>query len=936
MRKVKCLLAVAILATLSLAPWASAQTLPQQCEPEHKAAIGAIENEKLAQGLDRKLTTKVENAWRIFQAGEVNHKEIAVRDLDVALHLLDSEATRQISLAVVERLRGAIQTLKNCFNGVPTIPVATLTVRTFLQSDAAPDGRGEPAGEGVSIRVDGVELGVTGLDGMAVVEVPTGPITVEARRYPSSAGAAGVNLVAGATGTVEIVLDDGKELAEDTKLWLVEAPDGVLDRSFSSFTLQFRDNDGVVLLQDFEEVALLHPAGGASTFVTHLFSLQPDGSLLASNVEALRSQLVARSGKIELRVHGTDDRGRIHDNVVRFYLSRFRVAGRLVAPPSNPGLSTAGIYVTATILNTELVFHAVSDATGSFELPLLPSGNLEFSSETIQDGKYYYGQGIAVLNRDLSLTVNMLNTEDLVRGVPGFSTAPLFSLTAGDDPDARERVDGAETSTFQGFEPSAEAATTASIFVVAASQNVPMFQANSLTVPRGTKEITLTYNVQTDEYPFYVLSQSIYNDTWSIAVRGGSGGQQLFSIPRQINSQLSAPPIWQSNGTTGEIREVFNVESLTANADATVTVHATAMNVGDSILPTRVQATLGPAPGVRINSITPDTVPAGPTGRAHTGDHSYYSIPRPGGTNSNAPWGPRWFTLRITKPQGSTVSRVRVTLLAPNPGMVVVEDGIGNNVRQVDESTLRVRVTMHDRSSTVASTPPPTHNLRYRFELFVTHEGNELSDQRDSGNRHGLWRMPDGFGRYSTREEGGDDWCSRGAYGWMNTNRALLTRINDVSGEHAVNIHHNTHAYGTDIDMFHFYTFPGATSGGDNYNRLAAAVRLAIRTNSTDPVVRQQAQEARDRVIAWANATRTGLDNLAARPEVTELRYILGAGGNGLVQGWGEALLETGRTTVSGTALDLGLGNWTNNRYLPRGDHNDHIHVTLSRQAFGE
>jgi hypothetical protein len=136
--------------------------------------------------------------------------------------------------------------------------------------------------------------------------------------------------------------------------------------------------------------------------------------------------------------------------------------------------------------------------------------------------------------------------------------------------------------------------------------------------------------------------------------------------------------------------------------------------------------------------------------------------------------------------------------------------------------------------------------------------------------------------------------------------------------------------------MYHFYTFPGATSGADNYNRLVADVQLTIRTNSTDPVVRQRAAEAKARVAAWVGATHSGLDALAALPQVSELRYILGAAATGLTQGWGQRLLESGKTQVSGVELDLGTGTWNNDRYLPRGDHNDHIHVTLSRPALGE
>jgi hypothetical protein len=136
--------------------------------------------------------------------------------------------------------------------------------------------------------------------------------------------------------------------------------------------------------------------------------------------------------------------------------------------------------------------------------------------------------------------------------------------------------------------------------------------------------------------------------------------------------------------------------------------------------------------------------------------------------------------------------------------------------------------------------------------------------------------------------------------------------------------------------MFHFYTFPGAVSGGDNYSKLVAAVVLASKANSTDATIRAQAVAARGQVSAFVQATRTGLDNLSALSQVSELRHILGSAGSGLAAGWAMQLLQTGKTGVGTVDLDLVLGNWSNAQYIPVSDHNDHVHVTLSRPALGE
>jgi len=931
------------------------------CQSSYEAVITAIDSAQIKQGDKQKLVSKADNGWRMYMPAKKNSSQQALQQLDVALQQLDSSATKSIAPSIRETLRRAIQGFRDCMSGRLEVETATLTVRVFLPSDAAADGRGDAAGAGVIIKSAGVEYATTGAEGIATMQVPAGTHTIEARLYPSNAGEAEITLAAGETRTIDLILDEGKELTEATTLALDELQDGMLNRNFTSFTLRFLDGEATVALHGFEDVTL-DPFSAAPISVESLFALQPDGSLMATNLSALRSFLLQRSGAIELRAHGTDGRGRIHDRTLKFYLSRVRVRGALIAPPSFPGLRTVGVNVTATILNTDLVFNAVSDASGIFELPLLPSGNLEFRSESLQNGKYYYGQGILVLNGDKSLRVNMLYTDDLIAGVPEFSASPLSTSgfttssankladsveqTADDEPtpevqekrraaQARYKQEHPKTLKESGTDEPAMpsevkqvnstsvgtlAADSASVNVTAGAQNQPVTGTATLNVPQGINTVTLTYNISTAEYPYYVQSQSIYNDTWNVVVRGGGSGQQKFYIPRQINSQLSANPIWQSNGSTGNIKEELDVESLTATSDATLTLFASTMNVGDSALPTSVSASLGNSLSVQINTVTPDTV------RPTTGDSTYYSIPRSGGTNVFE----RFFTLRFTKPATAAIKKVVVRMGDLNTNsqmMVVLDEGLGNNV-SVNGSTMRIRVTMHTSASTINSTPPPTWRYFYRFKLVVEENGQEAFDEKDSGRRNPLWRMPDGFTRYSTRDRGEDDWCTHGVYLWMQEHRDLLRAINDISGEHARNIGHATHQFGRDIDMYHFYTFPGATSGGDNYNQFRSNVIAAAGGDAP----------SRQRVIDFVNATRQGLGALAALDTVVNMRYALGAAGSGLSAGWARDLITTGRTivavrvgqTTENKVLNLDLGNWNNNKYLPRSDHNDHVHIALT------
>jgi hypothetical protein len=305
--------------------------------------------------------------------------------------------------------------------------------------------------------------------------------------------------------------------------------------------------------------------------------------------------------------------------------------------------------------------------------------------------------------------------------------------------------------------------------------------------------------------------------------------------------------------------------------------------------------------------------------------------------------------LKIKKPEGSTVKKVTVTLLGPGELMTVVDDPPGSSVQVLNEETVKVRVTMHDRPSTVASTPPPTHLIKYRFKLTVDNGGTELTHEKESETLHALWRMPDDFGRFSHRDEdvgGGDDWVSRGTYNWMEANRSLLREINDISGEHGINLAHgNFHAVGAEIDMLHFYRVPGVPcqNGEEDYCELRSATVLAIRTSDPDAQIRQQAIEARTHVSSWVSESRAGIDRLAELSSVARVLYTSGlAGGDGLPAGWGKRLLTTGTTSVGNSVLNLGLDSWpepnaqSNAKYLPDQGHEDHLHITLNLAALGD
>lgn len=901
----------------------------QACAAAYQTATSAIAAGATGQGLLMKLTTKVANAWRMFQDG---HRDNSLKELDVALAMLDGEPTKQLSEAARTQIAAAIGAFRECLVAGQPPSTATLTVRTFLLDETQPDQKGEPAGAGVYIRVDGAAIGQTGDDGTLTAQVPAATILVQAIVPSTSIGQATVTLAPGSAGEVSLILDDGKQVVEDSDLVLQEMADGVLPSSFASFTMHFDRGGTTVALETIDLIELLDRNGDIIAELKPLFALSA-GAIAATNLSSLRSTLQGQAANpIAIRVQGVDAQGFTHAGTVRFRLGLVRLVGVLTAPPSNPALPVAGIEVRVTLLGTPVEFTRVSDANGRFEIASVPIGNVGFNSQTEQNGQFYYGQGTLFLTADRSVSLVMRHVSDVIAGVPPLSAGPIgvFAALAAEpdvDPAIAEARLAADTALTGAPVASAQAiiqATTASISVAAAAQNVAVTQSATLDVPRGTKTVKLVYSVFSAEYPFWVLQQSIFNDVWSLSVFGGGGGQQLFQITRNVNSQVSTPPIWQGNSSTGQITETLDVEALAANADTTLTLSGSSMNVGDSLLTTIVTAELTAEADLTINAVDPDTV--NPT----RGDSSYYSIPRAADQNVFE----RWFTLRITKPDQANVTQVRVILRGAGDLQTIYEEAPGPNVQVVDNERLRVRVSYQTVASTVNSVPPPIHQITYRFRVQADFDGQTLEDERDSGIRRGLWRMPTTFGRYGMRDAGLDDWASRGAYRWMETNAGLLTRIDDISGEHARDIGHQTHERGVDVDQFHYYTFPGGGgSGGANYTQLTNNVFNALNGDAA----------AAGRVGDWVAATRNGLAALHALNTVNRLYYAIGNAGQRQVTptrlirlngGWAQALIRNGTfTAASGEVLDTGLGVWTlanSQRITYNAIHNSHIHVALN------
>ena len=266
---------------------------------------------------------------------------------------------------------------------------------------------------------------------------------------------------------------------------------------------------------------------------------------------------------------------------------------------------------------------------------------------------------------------------------------------------------------------------------------------------------------------------------WEVVLYA-SDGRALYSRRVQVNSQLYSEPIWQQDSTTGLISQTVDVSAYTKSGPASLTLYASAMNVGDALFPTNVCSTLDVAsPPFRIVSILADDV-------SFAAGQTVVSVPAQGAQNT-FPFG--YFI--EAAPDLKDVNRLKLELINADDSSTIttVYDGPLDGVvaKKVSASTAHVDAQIQ-RAFPVSTEPPLTDRVTYRATLFTT----STQASRDSQAWRAVWRMPSSLQskRFGARDAGGDDWASMSAFGWLNTYTSLLTRINDITGEHGRDLGH--------------------------------------------------------------------------------------------------------------------------------------------------
>jgi hypothetical protein len=812
---------------------------------------------------------------------------------------------------------------------------------------------------GAFVLVDGVAAGTLNGSGTASVAAPAGSHTVTIL----DSGARGdvtVSVVANQATPAAVAVSESDAAFASSIETIPQIVGGIFDTTRSS------NNPALVLLADSNGKPII-----VSTFSGTLqgqtiapIELSSTSSVtsgtasvdLSTAIRALGAGSInpaANDSPLLLQFEATDSSGIPYGGSVSFEVGEFLIQGQVYAPPSNAALPVGSLKLTFSKHSSAATAIVISASDGSFTTSGVPPGTYDVTASITSGGVTYNVFGSFTVNGNTGIKIVPLAPTDLANGV---SPVQVNTIAGGQKAAGSKRLNRAKThvhkekmisgaiqsgSALQSVPASGPYGNV--IDTTAGAQDTPSGQSMAYSIPVGTTSIDILYQVCTQEYPTYVDAQSQYNDLWSVNAVDSSG-KVLLSASHSVNEQLTAQPVWGPDGCTGVIDT-----PVTIAAGASVTLSISATNIGDDQLATTVTAIVSTGGlSIKTFALQPWTTVSGGgctstassqntsnivvCQSANNGD--YIAIPASGSLNTFA--RPAMAVLQNTGSALPTISNVEVDLvdLSGNKLDTLINEAPGDLVQQVTPGALTFPITYTGTKTSGVATPPE------RITYLLTVSGTDQSQNPVTASAnltvfntmirataHGV-----SLGRYGVRDLGGDDWTTQNGINWLTTNSALLTRFDDVSGEHGRNLGHRTHGKGTEVDIFQFLSL-NSTSGLLNYNSLRDAAVKAAAGDSTSIQT----------VANWVKTNRTGIAALMAAPNVSYIYAGVGTCFSTLSQGWLESAMLSGTLLVfngTGSActavgppntVDLGVGPWS-----PPGNitfntvHNSHIHIGLA------
>ncbi len=622
---------------------------------------------------------------------------------------------------------------------------------------------------------------------------------------------------------------------------------------------------------------------------------------------------------------------------IDFYLTQFKINGtvQLSSSYSSSLFDDASItqFKLKSLTNPTLIFNIDVNKTGEFLTTQLPIGTYYFEASAFITNQYFKANGNILLSNNLFLNVTLLSlNESLSSNTSSFNTVnSLLRKKRLLEFDQVSRIENQSSNQLK--ESSLKVRSSSNqigVSVLSGVRNTVVTDVKQMNIISKNsnskpKSVSLSYQVTSKEYPYYVQKQSIFNDVWSLSVYT-SDGQILFFINKDVNSMLyqnNDGPHWISASSgTGIISVDIDLQGIDTSS---LYLKATSVNIGDSILPTNVTASLSVNDDLLITSIEfinfveckkSEKITPNPCWKTKNS----LSIPPINEKNI----GQKYVNVKYETNQQVKISQVDVYFSPINTNVPIqtLSSPIDNDkVKQIDNSNIQIRVSFSDSNKISFS-----RFNRFKFKIVFTYTINDeqvsktvekLSDIVVTA----LWQAPfyyDASRRYSNpRDIGGDGWSSVSMYNWIVQNSAtgVCSRFNDVSGEHTKNLGHASHELGNHIDLFHYYTID-SSSGTNNFNAFVKAI-LENKINT---------------IKNWILAHRSKFDLLNADSNVIQVINHRGLkdwnANSKFKNGWLRNLFETGNLTS--LDIDLKLSEWKSPAKMKwASDHTHHIHIQI-------
>jgi hypothetical protein len=295
---------------------ARAQATADMCREQRDAARDTT-GDSNAPGA-RSIRREIDRALALFR---FHRRADAIAAIDEAKKRLDRSPGLFVT-ASRARVDTALAAFASCLSSAAPPRMARLTVHARYVDDKAGQQVERSAGAGVYIRVEEIPVGRTSQSGSLTAQLPSGEIRITAIVPPHSAGERFVTLPPGGADTVAVVLDQDKEVADETDLVLAEVHDGVLRADAASLSLRFVDGGRPVPVKRIDAIELLNSAGDVTRDLTRLFRVSGTAMVAADPRAVIAALGSDPSVPIRVRVAAADSAGFVHWNRVEFRIRK--------------------------------------------------------------------------------------------------------------------------------------------------------------------------------------------------------------------------------------------------------------------------------------------------------------------------------------------------------------------------------------------------------------------------------------------------------------------------------------------------------------------------------------------------------------------------------------------------------------------------------------